>query len=63
VLGVLPELRRDGLGALWAASRCGDLVQLRNPWFPMFLLNDPDDVAHVLRIKADNYRKSLFTRC
>ncbi len=60
VLGVLPAMRHDVLGCLRDACRYGDLVRLGNPLFPLYLLNHPDLVAHVLQSNADNYTRSPF---
>jgi cytochrome P450 len=58
ILGHLPDFLRDKLGFL---SRCaaqyGEVVKLRIGE-PTFLLNNPEDIKHVLVINPDNYDKS-----
>ena len=59
LVGNLPEFLYDKLGFL---SRCaatyGDVIKLRIGE-PTFLLNNPDDIKHVLVLNPDNYGKSL----
>ncbi|HEX7765948.1 MAG TPA: hypothetical protein VF443_04505, partial [Nitrospira sp.] len=58
LVGNLPEFLYDKLGFL---SRCaatyGDVIKLRIGE-PTFLLNNPDDIKHVLVLNPDNYGKS-----
>lgn len=58
VLGHLPGFLRDKLGFL---SRCaaeyGDVVKLKIGE-PTFLLNNPEDIKHLLVVNPDNYVKS-----
>ena len=58
IVGHLPDFLRDKLGFL---SRCaaqyGDVVKLKIGE-PTFLLNNPEDIKHVLVINPDNYDKS-----
>ena len=58
LVGHLPDFLRDKLGFL---SRCsaqyGDVVKL-NIGEPTFLLNNPDDIRHVLVANPDNYDKT-----
>ena len=58
LLGHMPDFLRDKLGFL---SRCamqyGDVVKL-NIGGPTFLLNNPEDIKHVLVMNPDNYDKS-----
>jgi cytochrome P450 len=58
LVGHLPDFLRDKLGFL---SRCaaqyGDVVKLKIGE-PTFLLNNPDDIQHVLVTNPDNYDKT-----
>jgi len=58
LIGHLPEFLRDKLGFL---SRCaaqyGDVVKLKIGE-PTFLLNNPDDIRHVLVTNPDNFDKT-----
>ena len=58
IVGHAPDFARDKLGFL---RRCqenyGDVVQVKIGR-PVWLLNDPDDVEHVLAKNSNNYEKS-----
>ena len=58
LLGHLPDFLRDKLGFL---SRCaaqyGDVVKLKIGE-PTFMLNNPEDIKHLLVLNPDNYVKS-----
>jgi cytochrome P450 len=60
LLGILPEMRRDVLGVMSAACRFGDLVELKNPLFRLYLLNHPDYVAYALQGYAARFGRSPF---
>ena len=58
ILGHIPAFLRDRLGFLSScAAEYGDVVKLRIGE-PTFLLNNPDDIKHVLFTKAYNYDKT-----
>jgi cytochrome P450 len=66
--GFFPEFRQDSLGFLLRCHAYGDVVKipmgrmagifLREPDPAMYLLNNPDDVKHVLVANQDNYTKA-----
>jgi cytochrome P450 len=57
-VGILPDLRRDAIGALAGWHRAyGDLVRVRIFGRDGFLLGHPDAVKHVLQDNHRNYRK------
>jgi cytochrome P450 len=62
VIGLLPQLRRDVLAVLQAASReQGDFVRLALPGRrPVLLLGHPDYVRHILQDNHANYRRTPF---
>jgi cytochrome P450 len=58
LVGNLPEFLYDKLGFLsCCAATYGDVIKLRIGE-PTFLLNNPDDIKHVLVLNPDNYGKS-----
>lgn len=58
LVGNLPEFLYDKLGFLSrSAATYGDVIKLRIGE-PTFLLNNPDDIKHVLVLNPDNYGKS-----
>ena len=58
VLGQLPAIQRDVLGAFERASRHGDVVRMDFPRPTAFLLNHPDAVRHVLVDAHRTYGKN-----
>jgi cytochrome P450 len=59
VLGMLPAIRRDPVATFGAAARrYGRIVHFKIGPRRGYLLNDPDDVRHVLQDNARNYHKS-----
>jgi cytochrome P450 len=62
ILGHVPQWRRDPVGFVTAAARCGDVVQLALPG-RTYLLTHPRDVKHVLQDNNQNYCKGwVFDR-
>jgi len=62
IVGHVPQFRKDPVGFVTAAARCGDIVQLALPW-KTFLLTHPTDVKHVLQDNHQNYCKGwVFDR-
>lgn len=58
LLGHLPDFLRDKLGFLsQCAAQYGDVVKLKIGR-PTFLLNNPEDIKHVLVTKPENYDKT-----
>ncbi len=58
LLGHLPAYLPDKLGFLTrCAERYGDIVKLRMGT-PTYLLNNPDDIKHVLETNHANYTKT-----
>src|SRR5438045_2916128 len=57
VLGSTLEVQRDALETFTRAARLGDIVELKFPAFPCFLLSDPKHVEHVLHDHVKNYVK------
>jgi cytochrome P450 len=58
LVGHLPDFLRDKLGFLSrCAARYGDVVKLQIGE-PTFLLNNPDDIRHVLVTNPDNFDKT-----
>jgi cytochrome P450 len=56
---MLPAIRRDPVGVFTrSASRFGDVVYFKIATRRGYLLNDPDDIRHVLQDNARNYHKS-----
>ncbi|MEA2645446.1 MAG: hypothetical protein QOE92_529 [Chloroflexota bacterium] len=64
VLGILPDLARDPVGACLAFAReYGTVVRLPVLWGKVYLLTHPDQVEHVLIRANDNHWKGrLFLR-
>jgi len=59
ILGMLPAIRRDPVGVFTkSAARFGDVVYFKIASRRGYLLNDPDDIRHVLQDNARNYHKS-----
>ena len=59
ILGMLPAIRRDPIGVFRrAALEFGDVVYLKIASRHGFLVNNPDDIRHVLQDNARNYHKS-----
>ena len=59
LLGMLPAIRRDPVGVFTRAARqFGDIVYLKIASRRGYLLNDPDDIRHVLQDNARNFHKS-----
>ncbi len=58
IIGHIPQFRRDVLGLIVRSVReYGDFVHFKLGPYPVYLVNHPDAIAHVLRINADNYDK------
>ena len=58
LLGHLPDFLRDKLGFLsCCAAEYGDVVKLKIGE-PTFMLNNPEDIKHLLVLNPDNYVKS-----
>ncbi len=63
VTGNLLDYARDPLGFLTECSRnYGDVVRLRFPGLPLYLLNNPDHVEYVLVKNNRNFIKSRYFR-
>ena len=61
ILGAYPGLRRNVLQELENAATKGDLVRLALPALPpVFLVNCPDGIRHVLQGAAETYGRSRF---
>ncbi|MCA1554047.1 MAG: cytochrome P450, partial [Chloroflexi bacterium] len=59
--GIIPEFRRDSLGAtLRYAREYGDVVRLRFGPAETWLLNDPDLIKRVLQEHNKNYKRNDF---
>lgn len=59
LLGMLLAIRRDPVGVFTrSAFRFGDVVYFKIASRRGYLLNDPDDIRHVLQDNARNYHKS-----
>ena len=59
ILGMLPAIRRDPVGVFTrAALQFGDIVYFKIASRRGYLLNDPDDIRHVLQDNARNFHKS-----
>ena len=59
LLGMLPAIRRDPVGVFTrSAFRFGDVVYFKIASRRGYLLNNPDDIRHVLQDNARNYHKS-----
>ena len=62
LLGHIPAFRRDVLGLLLRSVReHGDILRFRLGPRPVYLVNDPGAVHHVLRTHARNYDKETRT--
>jgi cytochrome P450 len=56
---MLPAIRRDPVGVFTqSAARFGDVVYFKIASRRGYLLNEPDDIRHVLQDNARNYHKS-----
>lgn len=53
LLGSILDLQRDALETFTRASRLGDVVEIKVPWFRAFLVSHPDLIERVLH---DNYK-------
>jgi len=60
LFGHLRTFLRDPVHSLLdASSEFGDVVSLRWGWHPMFLLNRPEHIQHVLQSNSRNYGRGL----
>lgn len=58
IIGHIPGFRRDVLGLIQRSVReYGDMVYFKLGPHPIYLINHPDDVIHVLKKNAANYDK------
>jgi cytochrome P450 len=60
IIGSLPEFRRDPLRLMGRVVReCGDVAKI-NLAQPVYFVNHPDGVKHVLQDNHGNYKKNYF---
>lgn len=57
-IGHIPEFRRDVLGLIIRSVReYGDMIYFKLGLYPVYLINHPDHIAHILKKNAANYDK------
>lgn len=58
LIGHIPAFRRDVLGLLTRSVQTyGDLIHFKLGPHPIYLVNHPDDITHILKKNAANYDK------
>ncbi|GAB4581810.1 MAG: cytochrome P450 [Anaerolineales bacterium] len=60
LLGVLPDFQKDSLKLFMEASKMGDVVHMRFGPRPMYQINHPEGVQHVLQSNNKNYSRNSF---
>ena len=53
LIGSILELQKDALATFTRASKLGDIVEIKVPYYRAFLVNHPDLIEHILH---DNYK-------
>lgn len=59
LIGHVPQFLSDKLGFLTQCAASGEPVIKLQIGQPTYLLNDPEDIRHVLEVNSENYTKSL----